>query len=467
MAKVFTTIILSLILSLSISAQGYDIQNEIIYEGVIEETIFHVTESSDGFTYLYGHETSGVITIEKRSPDLESIWKIEHPNSAEHGFYFRPGIVLTPEDGSHVIALGGEITKVDIAGNLQWQTRPTNNRFVFHDMIDNGIGYLLVGINDGSCSCPVVLQIDYEGIYQWHKEYEDRRFEFNNVISLPNGNPLVTYPYSDGSLIEMSQEGEIINEHFFDREVLSITSNSLIQSNDGGFLVLGNSITCPDSCNNPDLSEHHAILSKFDGNINHLWTKEYGGIHDRNRFRTIHLQNDNTMFLLGEGNIPRTAVDPQAEYSLFHVTSDGDIINEQIFDTKNLYNFSAGLTFNQNCEINLWGSTYNTQISQGGFGFDHEVLCIKSSNTSSISTVNDKPALVIYPNPVETYLHFEDADLENVEVQITNVTGVVFESKKIKGLKISMDNLPNDVYFLTLIDPKTSATTASKVIVNR
>ena len=302
---------------------------------------------------------------------------------------------------------------------------------------------------------------------QWHKEYEDRRFEFNNVISLPNGNPLVTYPYSDGSLIEMSQEGEIINEHFFDREVLSITSNSLIQSNDGGFLVVGNSITCPDSCNNPDLSEHHAILSKFDGNINHLWTKEYGGILDRNRFRTIHLQNDNTMFLLGEGNIPRTAVDPQAEYSLFHVTSDGDIINEQIFDTKNLYNFSAGLTFNQNCEINLWGSTYNTQISQGGFGFDHEVLCIRSSNTSSISTVNDKPALVIYPNPVETYLHFEDADLENVEVQITNVTGVVFESKKIKGLKISMDNLPNDVYFLTLIDPKTSATTASKVLVNR
>ena len=125
------------------------------------------------------------------------------------------------------------------------------------------------------------------------------------------------------------------------------------------------------------------------------------------------------------------------------------------------------MTFNQNCEINLWGSTYNTQISQGGFGFDHEVLCIRSSNTSSISTVNDKPALVIYPNPVETYLHFEDADLENVEVQITNVTGVVFESKKIKGLKISMDNLPNDVYFLTLIDPKTSATTASKVIVNR
>jgi gliding motility-associated-like protein len=132
-------------------------------------------------------------------------------------------------------------------------------------------------------------------VLQWQKNYGGSLVDYvNDFIILPDGSFIVlstsnsndgdisglhgTSGASDISVIKMDPAGNIIWQKLYGGSY-NETASSIIQTNDGGFIFIGNTFTFS---NDGDVSGHHGNsdiwVVKLDASGNLIWQKCYGGL---------------------------------------------------------------------------------------------------------------------------------------------------------------------------------------------
>jgi len=96
---------------------------------------------------------------------------------------------------------------------------------------------------------------------------------------------------------------------------------------------------------------------------------------------------------------------------------------------------------------------YPTNIPTSGFDLD-AVGVIHQATASSVEILSNKPALIIYPNPLtENNLNITIADDRDITYELYSVTGSSLSQCSFSHhLRLYFDNLPKGLYYLTLHD---------------
>lgn len=96
---------------------------------------------------------------------------------------------------------------------------------------------------------------------------------------------------------------------------------------------------------------------------------------------------------------------------------------------------------------------YPTNIPTSGFDLD-AVGVIHQATASSVEALNNKPALIMYPNPLtENKLNLTMPDDRLVTYLLTNITGsYLLQGSFSEHMQLSFDKFARGVYYLTLHD---------------
>jgi len=366
------------------------------------------------------------------------------------------GSVKQTSDGGYIIAgatvnqiSGVEsayIIKVDANGNLLWSktisTLITNSYTTFSDFqITNDGGYILTGIGG-----------------------------YSSIYGIPGGM----------FIVKLNSSGDTL----WTREFLQSSFNSfpfgssVIQTIDGGYMLLGNS----------DYS-HNLIgqspLIKLNSSGDTSWTKSFGFIYGRGYLNTVRQTSDGG-YIIG-GWIEQDTNMNLGSYSLLIKTNgSGDTLWTKIYGKNDSVNFSSVNTYNMTQTSDggtvLVGLTYN--FGKGAFIIKSDSLgnttcnvghaifsimklpfsvysgtiidtgsiescipvTISSVDTSSIdpclftgdiNEVHIENNFLIYPNPAENNLIIDIAIRATIE--ISNIEGQIIKRLQTKDTKTDID----------------------------
>ncbi|MFN0274226.1 MAG: T9SS type A sorting domain-containing protein [Chitinophagales bacterium] len=203
------------------------------------------------------------------------------------------------------------VIKIQDDGDLDWQKNygGTAGDFGFH-ATEGYDGYVIAGYSysndvdvsghhgDVTTADYWVIKTDYSGNIDWQKSLGGDLTEYaSNVLYTTGGNYLIagnsfsdngdvgghyfSTTYSDIWLVELDEDGNIINEKnlggSYDDEV-----NRIVYDLDGDFIIAGNS-----ESGDEDLSGHYGssdspdfILMKVNSSYDVVWANNFGGIND-------------------------------------------------------------------------------------------------------------------------------------------------------------------------------------------
>ncbi|MBK7571708.1 MAG: T9SS type A sorting domain-containing protein [Bacteroidetes bacterium] len=246
--------------------------------------------------------------------------------------------------------------KFDVAGNVQWYQTLGGSGAEHATSIQQTVdgGFIVAGTsssNDSDVSANYglfdcwIVKLDSAGTIQWEQNYGGSSYEnFVNVIQTSDDgylmwcqtnsmdSDLVSNPYSSASwIVKLSNTGSIQWQKTFGG---CEYANSVIQTNDGGYMIVG------DNC---DLPDWHGSMDYWAAKLNNvgdlIWQKSYGGTYGETAFSVK--QTSNSGYVI----------------SGWSVSDDGDVtFNQGNADSWTIYIDSVGNI--------LW------QHSYGGTGSD-------------------------------------------------------------------------------------------------
>jgi len=256
-----------------------------------------VIQTSDGGYAVIGnsgnYHTPSIAFLVKTDSDGNMQW------SQNYSYVYRVAGLVQTSDGGYVLAgngyteeekrmFGSSITpgmmlvKTDSTGNVEWCRTYRDNSSVAAMTVTNDGGYVLVGSS-------VLIKVDSFGNLEWKKEYREEGISvIHSLIQTVDGGYawaggkaftekaqlnsnsetfLLIRADADGNVLWSQSYGEVAAEtsHYWGNE-----ANSLIQTEDEGFILAGNTYLY-------GAGDSDAWLVKTDASGRMLWNRTYGG----------------------------------------------------------------------------------------------------------------------------------------------------------------------------------------------
>jgi hypothetical protein len=349
-------------------------------------------------------------------------------------------IVQTP-DGGYAFAgaceVGVALVKIDSVGNTQW----TQNYTVFFQGSNGGDplsmvqtkdgGYAIAGacqvyLYGGSQNHALLLKVDAEGSMQWSNTYGGAGIDYaRSVIQTSDGGYAIagcTSSYGAGDfdywLVKTDAMGNALWNQTYGAgpQTESPTSlmigfpgddeaNSLAQTQDGGYALLGNSFSFSKD-NSSD-----AWLVKTDGLGNMQWNKTYGGAGNQAASCIIRTSDGGYAFA---GSAPHFEgqISGFLDFWLVKIDADGNIHWNQTFGGMTLSgpdsDVANWLIETSDGAFVLAGSTNPGSTSHGGYYFlvkTNPVLNPPLPTSTSSSSIAPSPTASPTPSPTPSPTH--------------------------------------------------------------
>ncbi len=222
-------------------------------------------------------------------------------------------------------------------------------------------GYLFVARTWDSFSGDgqiLIVKVDTLGEILWQKPYERVGFQYDiaNIIKISESNYILLSTSWDNNgnikqvgdffLLNIDSSGDTIWTKTYGLSNRKERSNSIIQTSDNGFAMVG---WCMDSSE----SNSQVFVVKTDSFGNKLWMKNYGGINHEAGGSIIETP-DNGFLIIG---ITTTFGAGSYDYYLLKVNSFGDSLWQQTYGTSR-YESPTGITLTQDGNYLIAGIHY-------------------------------------------------------------------------------------------------------------
>jgi hypothetical protein len=319
---------------------------------------------------------------------------------------------ITNNHGNHDVW----IIKLSALGVIQWGKTYGGSNIDIGWCIEQTTdgGYILAGSTESTDGNVVgnhgnrdiwVVKLSDLGIIQWQKTLGGSSYDFANSVlqtndggyiiagytSSDDGDVSINYGGFDYWIIKLSSEGNIQWEKTYG-DSSNEFANRIIQTNDGGYVVVGKEgFQCGDICDPPFQEDFWLIKLSHDGIVD--WQKTIGGAY-------------------------------LASFGSFQQTADGGFIMA-----------SSEIT----AYCCFW---YPTDIDYRIIKLSPEAL---ATNAVSQNVFN------IYPNPVSNVLKINNINnLPIDEIRIIDLSGKQIVSQKVNPEEVNLENISNGLYIIEI-----------------
>jgi len=255
-----------------------------------------VQQTTDGGFIATGYTVQsgslfGDVYLVKTDARGDTLWtRAIGGNSDDYG----DEVKLT-DDGGYIVVgvtdppgvMYGDIylIKTDANGDTLWTRsygEPENSDFGSSVAQTLDGGYIVAGnVNPDNNTCYIhLMKTDADGDTIWTKTFTDSEGQGNSVIQLQDGNYIITgivWPLCEGKvfLMKIDENGDTLWNRTYggDAPLSDDSGNSVQQTQDGGFIIAGSTVSYGAGAND-------VYLIKTDSEGDTLWTKTYGGYYN-------------------------------------------------------------------------------------------------------------------------------------------------------------------------------------------
>lgn len=463
--KRLTITLIYFLLIQTLLAQSYSITEEIQIGSLDDEYLAEVIQLEDesqlliGYTVMNGSKSLYLVNLNSDSSSInwEKLIPIEL-NLEPYNYTFQ---AIKTEDENLLIGISSLVLKIDTVGNIIWQTSLSNSISDIESIIENASGYLFLGFGSSS----QLIQTDSEGNVLWTKQYGASINEtfLSSIIETENGNLMLAgyHVLNQESFVWITitdSLGNIIKEGApIDTYNPRIGVTSLIKTSDNNYLL--SSIVSGESDSLSFTNKHISLVTKIDSDGNLIWHQTYKTNLNNNYIIKTYELEDNSLILLGTAGTHGT--DPNALFWIIKTDKDGNELHQQILDSNSQYSTVAALSFNQNCDITLFGSSHMSALPPSHFDFT--ILCLDNNTATTEEPISS--ALNLYPNPAYDELFISNKEMHNSSFNITNVYGEVIAQRKLDHNRLSLTGIESGIYFISKADSPINI--RNKIIITR
>ncbi len=224
--------------------------------------------------------------------DFQGFYHVEQTND---GGYIATGF----SDGSFPYA-GGDVLliKTNQDGNQLWSKTFGGSFDDFGICVKqtNDIGYIIVGYGKNDA---YLIKTDSEGNMIWDNHFGGNNYDWGEVVLQSDDNGYIftghTSSYGSGDydvwLVKTDSNGNKLWDKTFGGSEID-GSRSVIQSNDGGYIIIGYTKSYGSETDD-------TWLIKTDSNGNELWNKTFGDDENDDRGRSVYQTNDGGYIITG------------------------------------------------------------------------------------------------------------------------------------------------------------------------
>tara|TARA_R110000850_G_scaffold140849_2_gene262420 strand:- start:67 stop:1626 length:1560 start_codon:yes stop_codon:yes gene_type:complete len=439
------------------------------------------TESNDGnVTGNHGAKDFWVVKVDSNGA-LE--WQRAYGGTEDD----RANSIIQALDGGYIVAgrtasSDGDVSfnhgsrdfwvlKLDGAGNIVWeQTYGGSNNDDAQSIIQTSEGgYLVaghtyssngdVGANNGVQDYWMV-KIDPTGVIQWEKNFGGSAIEYAWAVKQTSDDGYIVVGDSESSdgdvsgnqgvrdfwIVKTDSFGTLEWEKNYGGSG-SERPKDVLQTNDGGYFVVGNS-----DSNDGDISNHYdwddVWLLKLDASGNLEWEKSYGGSFGD--FGESIIQTDSGDFIIGsssqssDGDVGNNH--GNFDCWLFQIDISGIIAWERSYGGSH-HDYINAIGLNDNGNLLFGGYSYSDDGEVTGNHGASDFISLQLESLLSSPEVSIVP-VELYPNPVANSLYIK-AGVPVTEISITNLLGQqVFYKKGADISSINLNNLSKGTYIL-------------------
>jgi hypothetical protein len=454
-----------LILLFPITGFSQNIYFEKTFGTALQDISRSVKQLNSGSIFILGNSTSGNLgngDISLTKLDKYGNWEWTEyygTSNIENGFYLNKtsdgNFVFTAESETSSNDLDILIYKVDTSGNVLWNrtyASPVNESPKYIEQTNDG-GVILAGYQNDTFGYnnSLVLKLDSNGIYQWHKSIGGNQNDYADMIHQLDNNKYVltgdTKSFGAGGydvvLYELDSIGNI-NWAYPYGDTLQNGCQGVLLTSANNYLSYGETEIYPSS-------PYDFFAEKIDRNGSSIWRHTYGGVGTDAAFSAIETSDGGFVFT-GYSNSYNGGA--PIDLIIFKIDSSGSFLWEKTYG-------GAG--------IDIGYEIIHSTISQGyvitgkTFNNTEEYYVLQLDENALITGIKDQPlrkenSFEISPNPADrfTELNYKTSEMsKEYKIVIYNIMGqsineIILPEKK-ASIKIDLAEIHSGIYFIRLI----------------
>ena len=378
------------------------------------------------------------------------------------------------------------LVKIDSVGTIIWGKTFGGSEYddgeYFQQTLDNGFilvgatnsidGDIGAGFGHGGGDC-LILKVDSAGMIQWKKIIGGSESDFLTSICTTSdggyavfGNSrsddfdiITNQGWSDYLIIKLDSTGTVERLKTYGGTSMDVAiQGSIIQKEDGGFLVSGSTAS-----NNGNVSNNHGNYDFWILSLNNAgaiqWQKCFGGSNSDLPYSKILKTNAGNYALAGstssnDGQVNNLHMStPECWLIFFNSSVDLLPTSAQCFGG-NQGDFGSSVLQCANGDYLIAGGTGSDDgdVSGNHNSNTGDIWVFKLSQSVGIKEVNNGTTVTVYPNPAANQLTVESTKTINT-IEITDAIGRV-QSFKLKvqrpATQIDIHALASGIYFIKL-----------------
>ena len=188
------------------------------------------------------------------------------------------------------------VIKIDSNGNLIWQKSFGGANFDYSKAVElahDNDGYLILGANLlplPNISNVRIIKIDLNGNIVWETTYSNMNNDIQDIIKTNDGNYAFITGSGDFTVVKINTLGSIIWQFSYGGS-LNDEPFKILQTSDNGFIIVGATVSI-----DGDVLNHYGLPLIYDGwviklNANGIleWSKNYGGTEEDSLFGVVEV----------------------------------------------------------------------------------------------------------------------------------------------------------------------------------
>lgn len=366
------------------------------------------------------------------------------------------------------------VVKIDESGNMQWEKNYGGNSsdlgYCIKQTTDGG--YIVAGYtssnsgdvsgNNGAGTGDFwVFKITNLGVLEWQKCYGGSEYERAFSIAVTNDGGFIVTGQSytwDGSGDVSNHYGgadywvvkaDSIRNIEWERSYGGLASDipyTILQTSDGGYIVAGKSLSYDGDISHNLGSGDYWVL-KLDANGIIQWERNYGGTGNEGgdfilSIRIIEKPGQGYL-LVGSTDSVQYKMDINEDIWVFRLDYSGNILWHKAMGGTNTDRVSAVCLTNDGSFV-LTGLTYSSDGDFDQNKGNSDFWIIKLFPEQMSTSDSNYAQISIHPNPAQNQLNFSEP---LTHIQIYNALGQQVKTLE-KGTHINISKLPKGTYFL-------------------
>lgn len=490
-------IYLSFFLSIISFAQPPSIEWQKTYGGSLQDYGLNAKQTSDGGYILIGDTLStdgdfsdvigyqGNARIIKTDAYGNILWQKDIGGSEYDSAY---KIITTIDNGyliacntmsnnGHVYGNHGLIdiwiVKLNNQGDIVWsKTYGCNNYDGVSAIIQTSDGNYVFAGNSTAINGDVttnhgfndlwVVKIDNIGNIIWQKSYGGSGYDYANDVKQTTDGGYILCGASTSSnfdvtlnqgsfdywIVKLDTIGNLVWQKTFGGS-LHDEARSILQTNDGGYIVIGQAVS-----SNGDINDHQGEIDcwiiKLTTNGSISWKKSYGGFLSESALEIIK-SYDNGFIIASNSNSTNgffSSTNGLSDFYILKINSNGEINWQTIFGGSE-YDYPRSIQSTSDGGFILSGtSTSNDGYVTNNHGLE-DFWLVKLSSGQLSNNLYNKNQLILSPNPAKNQLNIRIPNNNSIDrINITDAQGKSVLVSIGQSNTINIENLTLGIYFI-------------------